>query len=524
MAFDPDKYLKKKGGFDPDAYLKKSSAAPEVKARSSEVPTGVLGGLRAGVEGITEGFTGGYTANLVGAERAALNNTDYVSERDKYLALQKQLKEENPYSYGGGRLVGTLANPIFRAVNAVLPGGTALKNIGAAGAAGLATGLVENPGDVQGKISGAQIPERLIGGAAGAGTGLVAGGAFEGAKGLLRAYGGKAAAATKLAGRQALSALGFKTPELRAIYKGSKDIDKVGSFALNEKIVAPGRSVEEAQKVAEQVANKYGQQIGQTYKAVQDTINNPAFLNSLDEKEAAKLAQAEINPSKLADDMVNYVATKNKNATNKDQLVQMAENYSSILKRMGDKTKIPDLLEYRKSLDDLIYNDMGVMGTSRGAETMSELRRMTKVAIDKQIAAISSVAKNKKGFENLSEMVGGLKSANDNFGYAATIRSLAKKSMARENAKLPIGPMEIGGAIAAGAATGNPLMAGAGLAATKLGREYGPGFASAGLRGAGQLMSRDPLAPLATKAAGQLNRIPPGLIGIEAERRRRELR
>lgn len=144
----------------------------------------------AGAGGVLHGATLGYEPQIIGGAQTAYNKLagnddapDYVHLRDAVIKKQSQLKEESPWSYGTGTVVGG-------ALPALVTGGGAAPSslmgaIKTGAATGAAFGAAANPGDTEGKIdTSGQFGDRLVNAAIGAPLGGVLG---AGANGLSKA-------------------------------------------------------------------------------------------------------------------------------------------------------------------------------------------------------------------------------------------------------------------------------------------------------------------------------------------------
>lgn len=163
--------------------------APHINARIQQGLSGLQGMLGVGA--------GGEDAKL--REQGfnvpnAASEDSYIQQRDRNIADLEQMNKEHPYAAGAGKVLGTVASGIL--------GGAALGRLGlgmapealeqlsrlqrfkalapTAFAGGVASGAVQNPGDVAGEESPWQLKDRAINAATGGIAGLVGLGGGEG--------------------------------------------------------------------------------------------------------------------------------------------------------------------------------------------------------------------------------------------------------------------------------------------------------------------------------------------------------
>lgn len=144
-----------------------------VEGFGSGISLGYLPQIQAKLEPLTDRLFGLFDENSEHVDKAPisqlyLNDENYIKARDKNIARQKQLKEDNPWTYGasevgGGVVAGIAASP--------LQGANAASKVKQAATIGGAYGMLANPGDVEGVVDELQLTPRLRNAVVGAITG-----------------------------------------------------------------------------------------------------------------------------------------------------------------------------------------------------------------------------------------------------------------------------------------------------------------------------------------------------------------
>jgi len=198
--FDPDKFLSgetqvdKKSStssFDPDAFLAEAPEAPKPQGENTQVEAGIAGvgqgitmGLGDEISGATDALSGGLTDKITTwlaekdlpedlktkedpNEKGYLEGFGerYTGGRDFARGVHKQLKEDNPWTYGTGQVAGAIGTGLVGGAPA-----TTTKLLARAGAEGAAYGLGESESDLtKGEFKEAA-QDTLKGGVIGAGS------------------------------------------------------------------------------------------------------------------------------------------------------------------------------------------------------------------------------------------------------------------------------------------------------------------------------------------------------------------
>lgn len=270
-----------------------------------QTPPNDLGAnAEASLQGFGQGATLGYLPQLQAAAEPALAKVyeaatgenvspteDYVTRRDQYIELQKKLAEQNPKSYVGGQLAGGLTTA-FAAPGSQLGRGATL---GAQTANALKTGIairgLQNPGDVQGEVSPAQLPQRIENAANPFGLATdvaipATGPAFGKLSSLLK----------NQAERSAFKALGpYAKESIRAF--GNERVNSIGRTALDTGLVGGvPKSYEAMATQAASLKNKSGQELGDIVSQLAATPEGQAVNLSRNEI-AGQLKKELVSPN-----------------------------------------------------------------------------------------------------------------------------------------------------------------------------------------------------------------------------------
>jgi hypothetical protein len=515
MAFDPNKYIAQKSqvakstgrisdtvidsvgepsGFDPDAYLQKKATPPTQKQPS------LLDRGQAALEGFGDMATFGYLPQLqAGAAKvvdklAGFEDEPYVKTRDKFIRRGERLAEEMPGSYLAGQAAGAIVTPGMGMGKAATLG----VKVARAGLIGAGTGLVMNPGDTEGEVSGLQLEERgknalksgAIGGAGQSAVGLAG-------KGLSK-WAEKGKGLQKASNTMAVTAAGAKTGELNKLYN-KKTIAEVGEFLKKEKLVGPGKTVNDTLEGADKILQDTGAKIRVIYERAKGQV---------------------LSPTQMADELNSVFEAELKGKAGGRQILARVQGELDNLRDMGDVADIERVLNFRRGLDDLINYDKAVRDMPGAQQALKKMRDHLKERIEKEISSMRP------------EDIGPLKELNKRYWGAAEAESIAKRAVAREESKMILGlPELIVGSAVGGAGAVNDVAQGqpedvlASLAkgalagvAFKGARKYGPGLGVVAADKGGKLLQMDPTRFPAKAGAGLLERAAPGIIGSGSAR------
>ncbi len=463
---------------------------------------GYLPQLQAAAEPVTNAIGNLVTGSNVEA-------TPYLAVRDqtqKRLAMQAEANPKTALAADvGGGVVGALATPVpgMGAAKGVL--GTTV----AAARGGAVQGLLQNPGDVEGKVAPIQAKERvenaghgaLISGAVGLGSALTSK--------ALKAIANSPENLKSLARGEAVRGSGAMLKDFRAL-EGKGKTDELGQFMLDKGIIKAGDTVDDVATKASAAKKEAGSSLDSLYKkAVSKFQEGPG------EK---PLFDAGFNPVRDKEQLLSEVSKSMGNQEGKKSALKRLGDYiDQLAEDHGDKIFDPKMSQDVKTEMDKVAgwarNPMTKEPATEGA--YKEARRIISKKIDDEIERLGSSADVKA-----------LKAANADYGNAKQIEQMATDKTLRESANRRVSLTDTiagGGGIAAGAAVGSMTgdskqATGAGLAggilagaANHVGRKYGPGLISAGANAAAPIAKYSGV-PLAARGGGMLLQNP-GILG-----------
>lgn len=477
---------------------------------------GYLPNLQAAAEPITDKIFGALTGKEVEDPRS------YVQRRDAAIKRDKDLSESGAYT--AGNIAGALAVPTPG--TGLIKGGGLLAKTASAGLGGALAGALYNPGEKDGEASGLQLEDRanaaLKGGLLGAGSQLLSSGISKASN----MWANKGANLEKASNMSAVSAIGAQKGDIKKLLNKNQ-INSVGNFLKEEKLVGPGKTFEDAYNGAQKILKEEGPKIGEVYNTVQQKLEDPKFLESLKPDQLKKLSETTLNAPQIASELGETFAKELKGKAGGKAALSRIQGELESLAELGDNVNMKDLIDTRKSFDDLINYDKSVRDMPLAQEYLKKTRDFIQKKVNERIDA-------------LDKTVGGslldkLKKANKRYGSASTVFNIAKGKLAGEESKMLIGLPELlaGGAVATSGAINNLSngdIEGAGgslakgllaAAAMKGARRYGPGVATKLLDVGSKIVKKDPTAALARGASGLLNKIPPEKLGGFLERVKR---
>jgi hypothetical protein len=306
--FDPKKFLaedtsSESSGFDPKAFLAGDTKSPEPESSK----------LEAGVAGLGQGITMGFGEEIAGAADALTGGlpdkiSTWLAERDlpedlktkeypnkkgyfegfgeRYTEgresakkVHKQLKEENPWTYGISQGAGALGTGLIGGVPA-----TTGKLLLRAGAEGAAYGLGESEADLTKGEFGQAAKDTLQGGVIGAGSA----GVFKAAPKVLGAIG-------KTRPMQAVKEQLGKTGDKFITYlkdMGAEGATDVMKASPADKVKLGRSGVITAKGEASNVANEMPKYLGELGVGIKEGVNPFATLKSLHKKVLTNMDQA----------------------------------------------------------------------------------------------------------------------------------------------------------------------------------------------------------------------------------------
>jgi hypothetical protein len=267
---------------------------------------------------------------------------------------------------------------------------------------------------------------------------------------------------------------------MKAQFKEAIKKDQVvplGEFALKEKIVKAGSSVEDAMSNAEKVANKAGKEIQNIYNLSNEkvpVINQDELISPIIDRFNSTFKGKEIGLKESFDKLAPFIQ---ENIINKTRSL---EELWSIRKEVDDKVK------WAKTAQEMPAIQLGYKAIRDGINDLLQSK-------------ISNYA-SEIGGEKASKLL----EANNKFSKATKLYEIAENRASGLAANRAISPsdygMGIGGGILAGLLGGGKedaaIIAAGSALANKLARTYGPGYQAKALMGSSKLLK--PFDPLTT--------------------------
>jgi len=487
MAFNPDKYLAKKSGseFDPDAYLASKSGQNDSDASP----------LQSAAEGAVEGLTAGLAPVLGGISLTALDTLSgvikpqdilerYRQYRDSDKAKSEALKEQNPKSFLGGEVVGTI-------LPALLTGGAS--SVSSAAEAGAKYGAAQALGSTPADISKGEIVPAALD----VGTGA-AGGALLGAAGekLLGALSKTPGMLNKYAAKKAVSAIGSTKGQLKNLIKEDKLIPQ-GEELLKSGIVSPFRGTEGMLDKAEQTVESSGKEIGDILSKIDNVSIN----------ENPELKQQFFNPQSV----VNSIKELQQGFTKNGRILPTFESeYNKLDKAVAtieafgsEPISFKEANELKSLISKTAYGDQGKLEDKLMGQVRGIINDNIEQAADKVAQASGDTDLLKKYIEN-KQTYGAAKQA---------VNSLTGK-VATDIKANDLGLTDyIAGSAAALAHGGPGAVAAVGL--KKLASSYGKSLQATGAKSAANVMSS--IATAASRAPEGLKNIGERLIKSDSD-------
>ncbi len=522
-AFDPNKPFKPaedaavKPPFDPNKEFTPAAgpglAQTALEHTGNAMSMGYLPQLQAAAEPVTNAIGNFVTGNNVEA-------TPYLDVRDQTTKRLQAQAQANPKtamaSDIGGGLVGALATPVPG-----LGAGKGVLGAAAAGArGGVIQGLMQNPGDTEGKIDPIQATQRLdnagsgmlVGGATGAGTALTGK--------ALKAIAGSPESLKAVAQDSAVRGSGAMLKDFRSL-EGKGKTAELGQYMLDNGLIKAGDTVDDVAKKAGAARESAGSKLSDLYKkAVGKFKEGPGEVPLFD---------AGFAPARDKDQILSEVSKAMGNQEGKKSALDRLGKYlDQLAEDHGDITLDPKTTQDVKTELDKVAgwarNPLTKEPATEGA--FKEARRIVSKKIDAEIERLGG-----------SDSVKALKQANSDYGNAKQVEQMASDKVSREMANRRVSLTDTiagGGGVAAGAAAGTLLggdqqhatgeaIAGGLLAAgaNHLGRKYGNGLIASGAKAAAPIAKYSGI-PLAAKGAGLLLQNP-GLMGrLAVEQKRKE--
>lgn len=415
---------------------------------------------------------------------------NYVQARDAAIAREESLKEAAPESFvagsiggalgGGAGLAGVLGKA-GRAVGllgqATKPAGLAVRAAQSTGAGAL-QGAIQNPGDVQGEITGLQPESRVEGAKKGAALGL---GTQLGLSAIAKGskiLGNLPETAKKYAQMKAFKASGAMLKDFRNAADRGR-IGKLGQSLIDQGLVEPGATFESIAEAAAQKKSAAGEIIGDVYDQAAKELESPALLKSISGDKAMRLAETRLDAENFANTLEKQFSAELKGKAGGTKALGSVQSILDELKSNGSDVNLGTIQEFKEGLDDIIKYNRDLHQEPLSKQYLFKVRDYLKDRIQDRIGALDGAL----GRERLSA----LKEANEQYGIWAELARISKDRVSRENANRFMSLTDTvmaaggagGGAVAgyqqggpSGALKGAAMGAGLGLL-NKAGRRFG---------------------------------------------------
>ncbi len=418
-------------------------------------------GLRGGVQGLTMDFGDEITGGLESAAGSLglVPDKTYKQARDEARAAYKKAQQDNPGTYLGGQVGGSLATLAIPGLNAA-KGAKLLTTVGKSALQGGLTGL--------GSSESEDVTDMAKDTAAGAGIG----GAFGAAGGLLGNAVSGAVPKTKkaldeMAEWLAARSLGAERGTIKRL--GADKVREAGRYALDKGIISPLASADDliARNEASLAAS------GSGGRAVRDAIDEAGLST--------------FNPLKTATKVDEEVGNFWRSPINRGQTNQHENTLEAILMR-GEKD-IP--LSEAQTLKE----ELGKVANWKNTLNVTDKERMARDAYRVVASGIDDAVESGATKLDNPDLLNTLKEANKTYSTGKTAEQLLENKFAREQGNKLFGLTDsiVGaGSLGYGGATDDWGTAGAIMAAKKLGGKYGTQVGAVGLDKLAKLVSVAP--------------------------------
>jgi hypothetical protein len=432
------------------------------------------------------------------------NSPEYVVARDENLKRQAAQAEANPVTAGVGEIAGVIASTAVpgAAINKIVGGGAkgivaanqAKKVLttgqvlkGAAGAGVQAAAM--NPGDKEGVVDPFQIDQRLEN----AKTGALMGGAVAGTAKSIQSV---APILKKGAEVIAFKSSGAMLKDFRqAASKG--EVEKIGRFMLDNKIVQAGDSYEDVARKAAEMNKSAGAKLDKIYNNANGVIKKvnekvSARWQELTPKEFSLWKNIGFNPVRDKKKIMAQAKKALGDETGAKSALARLETYlDDLITKYKDKILTPKQAnDIKSAVDRSINYARNPLAREPDVETAFKIaRKFLSKKITQHVDALAKELGDKGAAK-------ALKQANQEYGYSKRIVQIAEDRLNRVGANNMFSlsdTMAGAGTAAAGGAAGAILggdvesaVKGAalglgGAAASKIARSYGAGVGARGL-------------------------------------------
>lgn len=458
MAAPWEKYQATNANTDQAPWLKyqasPSTSDPKMsagKASAVQGEAGALLGLRpvvAGAGAAAGAFTG--TNGTFGSKLAAAKDA-FTQGRADANDEQNLARQQYPIIGAAASIGGSLLTAPLLPATVGLRGAIGL---GAGMGVAQAAGSAQNASDAATDIAGG------VGlGAAGYGAAKTIGGAL-----------------SSFAESKAYKAAGAMLKDFRAAFnRDPEKINELGRTMLDNGLVKMGDDVGSIAKKSELLKRQTGQQIGEVYNKVLDTMTDPK-VNMPPEVRMAVEASG-FHPEAQAEEMKTIVSQEFKGKPGSTGAIHKANQVIDEMAVNGNHLTPDHALELKGSIDSMINWSKKSQDLPMDQEALKTVRGYIQDKLNNQVKTIDSVLQSPQSKE--------LKRLNSLYGNVATIANVSRDRALRESANKSFGLTDsvmAGGGLGAGALVGlgmghegmGAAIGGiAAAAANKMGRTYG---------------------------------------------------
>jgi len=336
----------------------------------------------------------------------------FIEARDKFIKRKEGLQEESPISFGAGQLAGGVSTGIAGA--SLLKGGAALTAAGRAAQAvkaGAIGGVLRNPGDTEGELSGLQLGERAENALSSGAISGVFQGAGEGVKQIAKAVRRIPKKLKVIEDSTLLRAIGTDKKAARRIF-GQNKVKGVLQTIKEKNIVEAGDNIEAIAKKAASEFKKSGKAVGSTLKAIDDDIIKHIDSGNATPLQLKLLKKTDINLDEFATRWQNEMKRRLKGLSGSDKVIKQVSKELDQIKVNG-KVSLKRLQEVRNTIEDQIKFNKANQQFSGVEKEFKKIRNAMQDLAKKRIKRadkvlgtkhIDSFKKANREFSNLSEI------------------------------------------------------------------------------------------------------------------------
>jgi hypothetical protein len=305
-------------------------------APKEEAPAAGISKTESAARGVAQGGTLGFADEIAGATEALWEKAKgdprafgemYKQFRDESRSNFDAAKKENPVSYGAGEVGGGIATAFVPGL--AIAKGARLANVAAKSAMlGAGAGAGYSTGENAKEVLKDAATGSVVGGVLGAGTSLAAPLIGKAAA----AVGGKA---KETAERLAARAIGAERATVKRL--GADGVQRVGRYALDEKIISPLASTDDMIARNQAAKAKGAAKMGEVYDAI-DSEGKSAF-----------------NPLEVATKVEQELSPAYRTPINKSEWGQLDNTVESILQRGNGSLPMKEAQALKQEIGSVAY-------------------------------------------------------------------------------------------------------------------------------------------------------------------------